>query len=72
MKQFLAIMLILVVIGLFYLAIAGNKIQDIRTEIDISAPPAKIWDIIVNINEWQEWSPIIVASEGVSVGQNSV
>ena len=43
--------------------------QEIKTEIEISAPPSKVWDIITDINNWQEWSPIINASHGsASVG----
>jgi len=43
--------------------------QEIKTEIDISAPPSKVWAIITDINNWQEWSPIINASNGkASIG----
>lgn len=43
--------------------------QEIKTEIEISAPPAKVWSIIMDINNWQEWSPIINDSKGIaSVG----
>ncbi len=43
--------------------------QEIRTEIDISAPPSKVWSVITNINKWKSWSPIINDSQGtVSVG----
>ena len=38
--------------------------QEIKTEIEISAPPSKVWDIIIDINKWQEWSPIIKSSQG--------
>lgn len=43
--------------------------QKITTEIEISAPPSKVWSILTNINKWQEWSPIISYSQGeASVG----
>jgi hypothetical protein len=43
--------------------------QDIKTEIEISAPPSKVWSIITDVNKWQEWSPIINSSQGeTSVG----
>ena len=38
--------------------------QVITTEIEISAPPEKVWSILSNINQWQEWSPIINHSAG--------
>jgi len=56
---------------IIYLAIEGSKMQEIKTEIEILAPPSKVWDIITDINNWQEWSPIINASHGVaSVGSD--
>jgi len=43
--------------------------QEIKTEIEISAPPSKVWGILMDINNWQEWSPIINASSGeASIG----
>lgn len=51
-------------IGVTYLAIEGREMQEIKTEIEILAPPSKVWSIITDINHWQEWSPIINASSG--------
>jgi len=49
--------------------IQGLLMQTIKTEIEISAPSSKVWDIIVDINNWKEWSPIINASSGeASIG----
>ena len=66
MKKIIIILIALVVVGIIYLSIAGRNIQEVKTEIDISAPPAKVWNIIIDINSWQEWSPIINASQGVA------
>ncbi len=56
-------------IGIIYLSIEGSKMQEIKTEIEISAPPSKVWSIISDINRWQEWSPTVLASSGAaSVG----
>jgi len=69
MKKLFIIFISLIFIGTAYLAIEGSEIQEIKTEIEISAPPSKVWDIIADINKWQEWSPIINYSEGeTSVG----
>jgi len=69
MKKILLISIALVGAGVIYLAIAGNKLQEITTEIEISAPPSKVWSILTDINSWQEWSPIIKESHGTaSVG----
>lgn len=69
MKIILLIIIVFVVAGIIYLAVAGNKLQEITTEIEISAPPSKVWSILSDINDWQEWSPIINDSHGTaSVG----
>ena len=66
MKIILKILIALMVVGISYLAIAGSRIQEIKTEIEISAPASKVWEIITDINKWQDWSPIINASQGLS------
>ncbi len=38
--------------------------REIKTEIQISASPDKVWSIISNIKNWYEWSPIIQKSKG--------
>lgn len=38
--------------------------QTITTEIEILAPPEKVWGIITDIVKWHEWSPIVTASQG--------
>jgi hypothetical protein len=69
MRKILVILVALVGAGIIYLAVAGNKLQEIKTDIEISAPPSKVWPILTDINNWQEWSPIIKESHGTaSVG----
>jgi len=69
MKKILLTLIALSGVGFIYLAVAGSELQEIKTEIEISAPPAKVWSILSDINKWQEWSPIIKKSSGdVSVG----
>ena len=33
--------------------------KEIKTEIEINADPEKVWKIITNVGNWQEWSPVI-------------
>lgn len=66
MKKIILILVALVAAGIIYLAFAGSKFQEIKTEIEISAPPSKVWSILSDINKWQEWSPIIKASRGTA------
>jgi len=66
MKKILLIFIALVGAGIIYLAVAGNKLQEITTEIEIAAPPSKVWSILTDINNWQEWSPIIKGSHGTA------
>lgn len=69
MKKIIKILSVLFFIGTIYLVIEGRNMQIIKTEIEISAPPSKVWGIITDINQWQEWSPVINASQGdASVG----
>ena len=69
MKKIVLTSITLVGAGIIYLAVAGSKLQVIKTEIEISAPPEKVWSIISDINNWAEWSPIIEESHGTaSVG----
>ncbi len=69
MKKAIKILIVLLLVGIAYLAIQGRNMQEIKTQIEISAPPSKVWNIITDIDKWQEWSPIINASSGTaSVG----
>lgn len=64
MKKVVYTLLILLAIGIIFLAVKGGKMQEIKTEIDIAASPAKVWSIIADVEQWQQWSPIINASKG--------
>ncbi len=69
MKRILQVLGVLVLLGIVYLAISGREMQTIKTEIEILAPPTKVWSILTDIDKWQEWSPTINASQGeASVG----
>lgn len=67
MKRVFISFVLIMFVGVVYLAIEGREIQEIKTEVEISAPPFKVWNIITEINKWQEWSPIINSSQGESV-----
>ena len=66
MKKIILVIITLVAAGIIYLAVAGSQLQEIKTEIEISAPPSKVWSIITDINDWKEWSPIIKDSNGTA------
>lgn len=66
MKKIFLIILVLILSSIIFLAIKGSNMQVIRTEIEISAPPVKVWSIIKDIDTWHEWSPIINTSQGKS------
>lgn len=69
MKRFFQIVVLLLVLGLVYLTISGRNMQTVKTEIDISAPPAKVWSILTDIDKWQDWNPTVNGSQGqASVG----
>jgi len=66
MKKIFIILVALAGAGIIYLAVAGSRFQEIKTEIEITAPPQKVWSIISDINNWREWSPIIKESHGTA------
>ena len=64
MRIFFIIVVSIIIFGIIFLAYAGSETQEIKTEISISAPPEKVWNIISNIDQWYQWSPIIKSSKG--------
>ncbi len=38
--------------------------KEIRTEIDINAPVAKVWDIISNLDDWADWNKMVTGASG--------
>lgn len=64
MKRVFQVLGVLVLLGIVYLFINGRNMQTVKTEIEINAPPEKVWGIITDIGKWQEWSPTINGSEG--------
>jgi len=66
MTKTIKILSALVFTSIIYLAIEGTNMQEIKTEIEISAPPSEVWKILMDIDRWQEWSPTINASQGVA------
>jgi hypothetical protein len=45
--------------------------KELKTEIDIQASPAKVWQILMDFDTWQEWNPFIHTVVGKpEIGQN--
>jgi hypothetical protein len=38
--------------------------SEIRTEIEIAAPPATVWGVLVDLPAYGRWNPMVVAAEG--------
>jgi len=69
MKKLILILIILILSACLILWVKGNAMREIQTEIEIGAPPEKVWSILVNIENWNKWNPIINQASGVvSVG----
>ena len=61
----------IILLGLLFVAVTtlwimGKDMHEIKTEIEIAAPPEKVWEALSDINTWQDWSPIINKSSGVA------
>ncbi|MCX4247694.1 SRPBCC domain-containing protein [Paraliomyxa miuraensis] len=37
--------------------------REVRTEIEIAAPPQAVWDVMAALDRWSEWNPIIAGVE---------
>jgi hypothetical protein len=33
--------------------------REIRTEIEIAAPPARVWAVLAELDAWSQWNPVI-------------
>jgi len=66
MKKTVLIIIGLISASIVYTAIEGRNMQEIRTEIEIAAPPAKVWSILTDISKWQDWNPVINKSSGTA------
>jgi hypothetical protein len=45
------------------LSVLGQKVQ-LRSEIEIAAPPGLVWEVLTNFHAYGEWNPYIVQAEG--------
>ena len=64
MKKVSVGIFIIIVFVVFGLWSSGKDTRVVITEIVISASPDKVWNVLANIDEWKNWSPIIKDSEG--------
>lgn len=48
------------------LAAAGSTPLEVRTEIDIAAPPQAVWDVLVKIDGWPEWNTTVAKATGTA------
>ena len=38
--------------------------RSIRTEVDITAPPERVWAVLTDFPKYEEWNPLIVKASG--------
>ncbi len=62
-KSLLFVITLIIAVGSF-LRVKGQEPTEIHTEIDIQAPIEIVWALLIDINKWAQWSPIINDSKG--------
>ena len=66
MKKLILIILSIILAACLILWTKGNKMREIRTEIEIAAPPTKVWNILTDFDNWKNWNPIINQASGTA------
>jgi len=46
--------------------------REIRSEIDIAAPPTTVWGILTDFEKWQTWNPIVKQVRGVATRNSKI
>lgn len=65
MKKILLIILFAFV-GFIIWSVQGDNMKEIQTEIEISAPPEKVWGILTDFNHWTDWNNTVTKTSGES------
>ena len=47
-----------------YIFKLGMVVKEVKTEIEISASPAKVWEILTDFEKWNAWNPIVESVSG--------
>jgi len=68
MKKHIFLVIILIsVASLSYLwSSEKNKMREIKTELNIDAPPEQVWRIITDFDNWEKWNPIVNTTSGTA------
>ena len=66
MKKLILIIFIIILASCLLLWTKGNTMREIRTEIEIAAPPTKVWSILTDFDNWKNWNPIVNQVSGVA------
>lgn len=69
MKKVLLAIVLLLLLSSVFLWVMGKETREIKTEIEIAALPDQVWSMLLNVEQWADWSPIIKEAHGkVSLG----
>jgi len=64
MKKILLFLLLIILVFCLVLWMKGNTTREISTEIVIQAPVEKVWQVLTDINGWNDWNPITNQASG--------
>ncbi len=46
----------------------GSVMKDFRTTVEIHAPPARVWAVLLDVERWPEWTPTVTRVERLETG----
>lgn len=66
MKKIFILIVLLIGLGLTVLLIIGTSVKTVRTEIQISAPIGRVWQVLTDFDRWSEWNSSINQARGTA------
>lgn len=57
-------------------ALPADTMRDFRISVDVAAPPARVWEVMLDGERWHEWTPSVTSVElldkPIAVGSRAI